>query len=176
ARELGLDPVELRRRNLIRSFPHRTALGWTYDSGDYQRCLELALELVEPERHSDETRLVGTGVGLYVERAAGMWESARVTVEQDGRVIARSGSSPHGQGHETAFAQIVADRLGVPLADVELRFGERPGVGTFASRSVAVGGSALVLAIEQIRARAGRIAARVLAVDEQALTWSRGSY
>ncbi|MBV9168376.1 MAG: xanthine dehydrogenase family protein molybdopterin-binding subunit, partial [Solirubrobacterales bacterium] len=101
AREIGLDPLELRRRNLIRSFPHRTALGWTYDSGDFERCLQLAVELVQPERHADNERLVGTGVGMYVERAGGLWESARVTVEPDGRVIARSGSSPHGQGHET---------------------------------------------------------------------------
>jgi carbon-monoxide dehydrogenase large subunit len=180
ARELGLDPVELRRRNVIRSFPHRTALGWTYDSGDYERCLELAVQLVEPEHHSDETRLVGTGVGMYVERAGGLWESARVTVRPDGRVIARSGSSPHGQGHETAFAQIVADGLGVPLADVELRFGDTaavpPGVGTFASRSVAVGGSALVLAIDEIRAEATRAAARMLAVEEDALAWSHGTF
>ena len=179
ARELGIDPVELRRRNLIRSFPHRTALGWTYDSGNYERCLELAAELVEPEHHSDEAALVGTGVGMYVERAGGLWESARVTVKPDGRVIARSGSSPHGQGHETAFAQIVADRLGVPLAAVELRFGDTadvpPGVGTFASRSIAMGGSALVLALDEICDQAVRTAARLLAVDPDAVQWSPGT-
>ena len=142
ARELGLEPAELRRRNLIRSFPHRSALGWTYDSGDYERCLDRALELVQPERGP----LVGTGVAMYVERAGGNWESAHVSVAGDGRVIARSGSCPHGQGHETTFAQIVADRLGIDLDDVELRFGEIPGVGTYASRSVAMGGSALVQA------------------------------
>ena len=176
ARELGLDPVELRQRNLIRSFPHRTALGWTYDSGNYAHCLELAVQLVEPERHSDETRLVGTGVGMYVERAGGLWESAWVTVKADGHVIARSGSSPHGQGHETAFAQIVADQLGVALDAVELRFGEPPGVGTFASRSVAVGGSALVLATEQIRTQAAPLAARLLAVDEGELNWGGAAF
>jgi aerobic carbon-monoxide dehydrogenase large subunit len=176
ARELGLDPVELRRRNLIRSFPHRTALGWTYDSGDYARCLELAVQLVEPEHHSDEKRLVGTGVAMYVERAGGLWESARVTIQADGHVIARSGSSPHGQGHETAFAQIIADRLGVPLEDIELRFGEPPGVGTFASRSVAVGGSALVLATEQVRTQAAPLAARMLAVHVGELTWGGGAF
>ena len=177
-RELGLDPVELRRRNLIRSFPHRTPLGWTYDSGDYERCLELAVELVGPEHRRDKATLVGTGVGMYVERAGGLWESARVTVKADGGVVARSGSSPHGQGHETAFAQIVADRLGVPLDAIELRFGDTadvpPGVGTFASRSAAMGGSALVLALDEIRAQAARTAARLLAVDEDALGWSRG--
>ena len=155
ARELGLEPAELRRRNLIRSFPHRSALGFTYDSGDYERCLDRALELVQPERGP----LVGTGVAMYVERAGGNWESARITVRPDGRVIARSGATPHGQGHETTFAQIVADRLGVDIDDVEMRFGDTaevpPGVGTFGSRSVAVGGSALVCAADRILEQAG---------------------
>ena len=100
---------------------------------------------------------------MYVERAGGSWESARISVRADGRVIARSGSTPHGQGHETTFAQIVADRLGVEVDDVEMRFGDTaevpPGVGTFASRSVAMGGSALVQAADRIleqAARAGR--------------------
>ena len=158
ARELGLEPVELRRRNLIRSFPHRSALGWTYDSGDYERCLDRALELVGPK--PSEGGVVGKGVAMYVERAGGSWESARISVGADGRVIARSGSTPHGQGHETTFAQIVADRLGVDVDDVEMRFGDTaevpPGVGTFASRSVAVGGSALVLAADRILEQVGQ--------------------
>ena len=154
ARELGIDPVELRRRNLVRSLPYRSALGWRYDSGDYGRCLDRALELLEPVPGGD---LVGTGVAMYVERAGGLWEGARVTVREDGHVIAHSGSSPHGQGHETTFAQLVADRLGVDPDDVELRFGEIPGVGTFASRSVAMGGSALVQAADQILAQAGSL-------------------
>jgi carbon-monoxide dehydrogenase large subunit len=154
ARELGLDPVELRRRNLIRSFPYRSALGWTYDSGDYVRCLDRAVELVSPERGW----LRGTGVAMYVERAGGNWESARVSVLQDGRVIACSGSSPHGQGHETTFAQIVADRLGIDPDEVEVRFGEIPGVGTYASRSVAMGGAALVQAADQILEQAAQVA------------------
>jgi carbon-monoxide dehydrogenase large subunit len=166
ARELGLDPVQLRRRNLIRSFPFATALGWTYDSGDYQRCLDVAVELVSPERASDAERVVGTGVAMYVERAGGQWESARVTVASSGRVVALSGSSPHGQGHETTFAQIVAERLGVDAADVELRFGDSAlvplGVGTFASRSVAMGGSALTLAVDRLVDEAAGVAARLL--------------
>jgi aerobic carbon-monoxide dehydrogenase large subunit len=97
-----------------------------------------------------------------VERAGGNWESARVSVGSDGRVIARSGSCPHGQGHETTFAQIVADCLGIDPGDVELRFGEIPGVGTYASRSVAMGGSALVQASERILESAARVAARLL--------------
>jgi len=168
ARRLGLEPVELRRRNLIRSFPHRSALGFTYDSGDYMRCLDLSLELLgdERDRAGAEDRLVGTGVAMYVERAGGNWESARMSVEPDGRVIARSGSTPHGQGHDTTFAQIVADRLGVEVGEVEMRFGDTaevpPGVGTFGSRSVAVGGSALVKAVEQLLERASGVAAALL--------------
>ena len=158
ARELGVDPVELRRRNLIRAFPYRSSLGWTYDSGDYARCLERAVELVAPERGP----LLGTGVAMYVERAGGNWESARVTVREDGRVVARSGSSPHGQGHETTFAQIVSDRLGIDPEQVELRFGELAGVGTYASRSTAMGGSALAQACERILIEATRAAARRL--------------
>jgi carbon-monoxide dehydrogenase large subunit len=158
ARELGLDPLELRRRNIVRSFPHRTPLGWTYDSGDYARCLELAAELVEPERAADGDRLVGTGYALCVERAGGQWESAQVTVEPSGRVVVASGSFPHGQGHETTFAQIAADELGVDPDDVELLFGDSdvvpPGIGTFASRSVAMGGSAVVRACAAIREQA----------------------
>jgi carbon-monoxide dehydrogenase large subunit len=174
ARDLGLDPVELRRRNLIRSFPYRSPLGWTYDSGDYQRCLDRALELAPPERASDEKRVVGTGVAMYVERAGGNWESARVRVLATGQVIAESGSCPHGQGHETTFAQIVADRLGVEVGDVELRFGDTavvpPGVGTYASRSVAMGGSALVRAIDRILEQGAGIAADLLGCPADQLT------
>ncbi len=187
ARELSLDPVQLRRRNLIRSFPYRSAMGFTYDSGDYERCLDLALELggdelelVERERHRDGGPLLGAGVAMYVERAGGGWESAQVTVQADGRVVASSGSTPHGQGHETTFAQIVADGLGVALDEVVLRFGDTavvpPGVGTYGSRSTAMGGSALVRAVEEIRTKAARIGAHLLGVDPDELTWSDGTF
>ncbi len=162
ARELGLDPLELRRRNLIRELPYETALGWTYDSGDYARCLELAEELVEPERRSDGERLVGTGFGMYVERAGGLFETAEAELLPTGRVLVRSGSSPHGQGHDTTFAQLAAERLGVGLEDVELRFGDSRevprGVGTFASRSVAMGGSAVVQAVDQLKEKCDLVA------------------
>jgi len=155
ARELGIDPLELRRRNLIRELPYETALGWTYDSGDYARCLELAEELVKPERSSDDERVVGTGFGMYVERAGGLFETADAELLPDGRVLVRSGSSPHGQGHDTTFAQLAAERLGIGLDDVELRFGDSQevprGVGTFASRSVAMGGSAVVQAVDALK-------------------------
>jgi aerobic carbon-monoxide dehydrogenase large subunit len=155
ARELGVDPLELRRRNLIRELPYETALGWTYDSGDYARCLELAEELVKPERSSDGARVVGTGFGMYVERAGGQFETAEAELLPGGRLLVRSGSSPHGQGHDTTFAQLAAERLGVEVDDVELRFGDSKavprGVGTFASRSVAMGGSAVVQAVDALR-------------------------
>jgi carbon-monoxide dehydrogenase large subunit len=165
ARELGIDPLELRRRNLIREFPYRTALGWTYDSGDYARCLDLAEELVEPERRSDEERVVGTGFGMYVERAGGLFESADAELLPNGKLVVRSGSSPHGQGHDTTFAQIAAERLGVGLEEVELRFGDSKevprGVGTFASRSVAMGGSAVVQAVDALKEKCEAVAARL---------------
>jgi carbon-monoxide dehydrogenase large subunit len=166
ATELGLDPVELRRRNLVPRdrFPYQTALGFTYDSGDYEGALDAVLELArvgkaraEQAVARAEGRLVGVGLALYVERVGPGWESAAVTVERDGRVICRVGSTPHGQGHETTFAQIAADELGVDPAVVEVRWGDSAeipsGVGTFASRSITVGGSALLLALRDVRAR-----------------------
>jgi aerobic carbon-monoxide dehydrogenase large subunit len=163
ARELRIDPLEIRRRNLIREFPYETALGWTYDSGDYARCLDTAEELVNRERHSDEVRVVGTGFGMYVERAGGMFETADAELLPNGKLLVRSGSSPHGQGHDTTFAQLAADRLGVELEDVELRFGDSKevprGVGTFASRSVAMGGSAVVQAVDALKEKCAAIAA-----------------
>jgi aerobic carbon-monoxide dehydrogenase large subunit len=148
ARELGMDPVELRRRNLIREFPHETPLGFSYDSGDYERCLDTALHLVSP--HRDPSRLIGTGVAMYVERAAGQWESAKIGIEEGGSVVVRSSASPHGQGHDITFAQIAADRLGVDPSAITLRFGDAPGVGTFGSRSTAVAGSAVALAADEL--------------------------
>jgi carbon-monoxide dehydrogenase large subunit len=155
ARELGLDPLELRRRNLIRELPYETALGWTYDSGDYALCLERAEALLRPERRADAERVVGTGFGAYVERAGGLFETAEAELLPDGHLLVRSGSSPHGQGHDTTFAQVAAQRFGVGLEDVELRFGDSKevprGVGTFASRSVAMGASALVQAVDALK-------------------------
>jgi aerobic carbon-monoxide dehydrogenase large subunit len=152
ARELGIDPAELRRRNLIAAFPHETPLGFTYDSGDYAQCLERALALVGEKPPG---RRVGRGVAVYVERAGGQWESAEMTRTDDGRVVVRSSSFPHGQGHDTTFAQIVADRVGIAIDDVELQFGDSdgpPGVGTFGGRSVAMAGSAIAVAADRLAA------------------------
>jgi len=180
ARELGLDPVELRRRNLVRDFPHQTPFGWTYDSGDYERCLDRALELAEVDRWRAERRAgrrLGVGVGMLIERSGGEWESAAIRREPDGRVLVRTGSSPHGQGHETTFAQIVADELGVDPAAVEIRWGDSQagpaGVGTFASRSTAMGGSALLAAARKLREEGGDEAE---ARFESGLVFSSGAY
>jgi carbon-monoxide dehydrogenase large subunit len=178
ARELGMDPIELRRRNLIREFPHQTPLGFSYDSGDYERCLDRALELARPETRASPETLVGSGVALYVERSGGQWESARASVELDGSVLIRSSSSPHGQGHDTAFAQVAAERLGIEIGQVQLRFGDSrevpPGVGTFGSRSMAMGGSAVARAVDELRAGCMRAAARVLGAGEDEVEWSAG--
>ncbi len=179
ARELGIDPVELRRRNLVRSFPYRTALGWTYDSGDFERCLDRAVELIaeapekpEPERSDwaappeapqEETAdvLVGTGVALSVERSGGLYECAEIHVDEDGDVLVVVGSTPTGQGHETLFAQIAADKLGVDPERVTVRTGDTDlladGVGSFASRTTAMGGSAVAAAADDLLANGGSV-------------------
>jgi aerobic carbon-monoxide dehydrogenase large subunit len=146
ARALDVDPVTLRTRNLIKQFPHRTPVGFEYDSGDYERCLARAVELALPERLEAPDRLVGTGAAVYVERAGGQFE--------DGCVTVRSSASPHGQGHATTFAQIAAERLGVDPEDVDLEFSDSsivpPGTGTFGSRSLTMAGSALARALDDI--------------------------
>jgi len=188
AQELGLDPVEVRRRNFIppERFPYPTPLGFTYDSGNYAQALDRALERIgydrwrhEQRRARTQGRLIGIGLAVYVERAgSGLWESAAVLVDPSGRVIVRPGSTSHGQGHETTFAQIAADILGVAPQDVVVEQGDSAmvprGVGTFASRSVATGGSALVVALEKIKAKAIRIAAHLLEAAEDDIAWERG--
>jgi aerobic carbon-monoxide dehydrogenase large subunit len=166
AAELGLDRVELRRRNVISagSFPHLTALGLELDSGDYVGALEEALGLAGWDallaaraRARADGRLAGVGLALYVERVGPGSETAWLTCAADGTVVLRTGSTPHGQGHETAFAQIVATELGIEPAAVTVRFGDSfeipEGTGTFASRSITVGGSAALLAARRLRAR-----------------------
>jgi carbon-monoxide dehydrogenase large subunit len=166
AAELGLDRVEIRRRNVIPrdAFPYRSPLGHTYDSGDYAGVLDAALELsrwddllAERDRLRAAGRLAGAGLALYVERVGPGWETARLRLEEGGSVVLYTGSSPHGQGHETAFAQIVAAELEVEPGAIEVRWGDSfeipEGVGTFASRSITVGGSAALLAARELRAR-----------------------
>lgn len=181
ARELGLDPVDVRRKNLIQAdaFPFTTSTGLTYDSGNYDAALDKALGIVDyagvrakQEALRKEGRYIGIGLSTYVEvcgmgpsaamPAAG-WDSATVRVEPTGSVTVLTGISPHGQGEETTFAQLVADELGVPIDQVNVIHGDTDkvqyGVGTFGSRGTAVGGAALKLAIETIQAKAIKIAA-----------------
>ena len=172
SRELGIDRIELRRRNLITTFPHRTPTGLVYDSGDYHACLDLALELAGADvaaaltAPSGPATASGAGVALYVERAGGAWESATIELEPDGRFVIATSANAHGQGHETTFAQIAADRLQVSLDAIVIRFGDSAtaprGVGTFGSRSVAMAGSAILVAADKLVTRARGLAAHLL--------------
>ncbi|HET6781196.1 MAG TPA: xanthine dehydrogenase family protein molybdopterin-binding subunit [bacterium] len=190
ARELALDPVEVRRGNLIPSnrFPYKTPTGLVYDSGNYERALDRALELLDydgwkvRQREARAAgRLLGIGVAVYVERAApAVWERTDVRVDPDGLVRVRPGSSSHGQGHETIFAQIAADNLQLDLDAVTVEFGDTArmpeGVGTFGSRSTTLGGSALILALDEVRAKAIKIAAHLLEAAEGDIELTEGHF
>ncbi len=200
ASELGLDPVEVRRKNLIEPhrFPYTTPTGATYDSGDYQAALNKALEVLdydafraEQAKARTQGRHLGLGFSIYTEACGsgpsarlgifgGGWESATVRVERSGRVTVLTGTSPHGQGIETAFAQMVADGLGVAPEEVEVVHGDtdrvQEGMGTFGSRSIAVGGSALHQAIVKVREKAQRIAAVMLEANPVDLVFDEGRY
>jgi carbon-monoxide dehydrogenase large subunit len=174
ARETGRDPVALRRLNMVRTFPYRTATGAFYDSGDYVARLDEALDLADvarfPARRADAARrgkLRGIGVGPYVEGTGGVpREYAEVRVLPAGVVEVPIGSQSQGQGHETVFAQVVAERLGVPFEAVRIVQGDTDrvtdGVGTFASRSMVRGGSAAVEASDLVVAAGKRMAAHLL--------------
>jgi aerobic carbon-monoxide dehydrogenase large subunit len=179
ADELRIDPVELRRRNLIPkdAFPVTTAAGATYDSGDYEAALDAVLRLAGYEelrgeqarrRQRGDRRQLGIGVSVYVEVTAyaGGTEFGSVEVQPDGSVTVLTGTSPHGQGHNTAFAQIVADALGVPFESVRVVHSDTAlvprGDGTMGSRSAQVGGSAVLRASEAVVEKARRVAAHLL--------------
>ena len=198
AQELGLDPVEVRRKNFPRpdEFPFATATGLLYDSGNYEAALDKALGLVdydglrrEQQSARQNGRLLGIGLSTYVEicalgpsaaMPAGGWESATVRVEPTGKVTVLTGASPHGQGQETSFAQITADMLGVDMNDVLVLHGDTSivqyGIGTFGSRATAVGGTAIVLAIEKVIAKAKHIAAHLLATSPEEIVFENGKF
>ena len=180
ARAMKVDPVELRRRNLIpkERFPFKTATGQVYDSGDYADLLDRTLAMADYAglRRGQAARrargeVVGVGVAAYVEPSGLGWESGQVRVESTGAVLAVTGSSAHGQGHETTFAQIIADELGVPPEAVTVRHGDThgapQGIGTFGSRSTALGGSALALASRDVKEKARKFAASMLEAAPQ---------
>jgi carbon-monoxide dehydrogenase large subunit len=177
AAELGLDPVDVRRRNFVSAeeFPYTNAGGVTYDSGNYAGTLDLALQHADYDRlrqiQTDRRargELVGIGLATYTEVSGGGFEGGQVEVEADGGVVAYTGSSAQGQGHQTTFAQIVADRLGVEPGTVRIVGGDSdapmPGMGTFGSRSTVLGGSALSNAAQIVRERMLRVAAALLEV------------
>ena len=197
AREIKMDPAELRRRNFIQpdQFPYKTQMGAVYDSGDYEKALDHALtvagwERLKQERDAARTagRLVGLGLSMYVEICGmgpsstlppGGWEHSQVTVERDGRISATTGTSPHGQGNETTFAQMLADQFGVPLDHVTIHHGDtavvKQGIGTFGSRSQAVGGAALHDAGSKVKAKMAKFAAALLEAHESDLVFENGT-
>lgn len=205
AHELGMDPLELRRRNWIRheEFPYTTIAGLTYDSGDYESATARAVELfgydelrAEQRRRRDagDTVQLGIGVSTYTEMCglapsrvlgslaygAGGWEHASVRMLPTGKVEVVTGTTPHGQGHVTSWSQIAADRLGVPFEDVQVLHGDTrvspKGMDTYGSRSLVVGGTAVVHACDKVVAKARRIAAHLLEASEEDLEFSGGKF
>ncbi len=196
AAELGLDPAAVRSKNFVRAdeFPFPTATGLTYDSGDYEGTQRKALEHVgyaklreEQAEGRKQGKLIGIGICSYGEicafgpspaTPAGGWESATVRVEPSGTVTVLTGSSPHGQGIETTFAQITADELGVPMDDIIILHGDTAvvqyGIGTFGSRNTAVGGAALYYALQDVKTKMNRFAEMML--DSQTTEFTSGNW
>jgi carbon-monoxide dehydrogenase large subunit len=201
AREMGIDPAELRRRNFIKSFPHQTPVIMTYDAGDYDASLKKAMELAdfkgfakrkrEAARHG---KLRGIGFSTYIEACGiapsqavgslgagvGLWESAEVRVNPTGSVEVLTGCHAHGQGHETTFAQLVSERLGIPIDNVSIVHGDTDkvqfGMGTYGSRSGAVGMSAIVKALDKIEAKAKKVASHMLEAAEGDIVFKDGKF
>ena len=200
AAETGMDPLEIRRRNAIpkEDFPYQTPVAFCYDSGDYHRLLDAATDLADypalrtaQEQARAEGRLRGVGIVCCIEAsgpapsavagslgsAVGFWESGEVRVHPTGQVSVYTGSHSHGQGHETTFAQVVADELGIPIENVEVVHGDTGrihfGMGTYGSRSACVGGSALVESARKVREKAVKIAAHLLEAAEEDVVFDR---
>ena len=201
ARELGVDPADLRRRNFVRTFPHQTPVIFAYDAGDYEASLKKALDLADykgfAKRKRDSARsgkLRGIGFSTYIEACGlapsqavgslgggvGQWESCEVRVNPTGSVEVLVGSHAHGQGHETTFAQVVSDRLGVPLENISIVHGDTDkvqfGMGTYGSRSGAVGMSALVKALDKVETKAKKVAGYLLEAAEADIVFKDGKF
>lgn len=203
--ELGMDPMKIRELNWIKheEFPFGTVAGLTYDSGNYEAATARAMELFgyeelreEQERRRADGSVVQLGIGIstYTEMcglapsrvlgalryAAGGWETASIRMLPTGKVEVITGTSPHGQGHETVWSQIVADRLGVPFEDVEVLHGDTAsshrGMDSYGSRSLSVGGTALVHAADKVLAKARRLAAHMMECDEADVEFASGSF
>ncbi|HZA66779.1 MAG TPA: xanthine dehydrogenase family protein molybdopterin-binding subunit [Geminicoccaceae bacterium] len=203
ARETGRDPAELRRKNFIPkdAFPYQTPVALTYDTGDYEAHLDKALELadyrnVDQRRQASEAKgkLRGVGFSCYIEACGvapsavagslgagvGLWESAKIRFTHTGMVQVLTGTHSHGQGHETTFAQLIAEKLGVPVDNVEVIHGDTEktpvGMGTYGSRSLAVGGQAIANAADKIIAKGKKIAAHLLEASEADIEFKDGSF
>lgn len=204
ARQTDLDPADLRRRNFVPpdAFPYQTQVALQYDSGNYEPALDKALEMVgyddlrkqQAERRESGGKLLGIGLSCYIEACglapsqvvgalgaqAGLWESAKVLVHPTGAVTVYSGSSAHGQGHQTTFSQIVADRLSIDPDQVDVIQGDTEkvqfGMGTYGSRSAAVGGSAIATAVDKVIAKAKQVAAHLLEAADEDVEFKDGEF
>jgi aerobic carbon-monoxide dehydrogenase large subunit len=198
AHELGKDPVEIRRINFIKpdQFPYKSAAGAVYDTGDYEKTLDKALAIVdyqnlrvEQARKRADGKLMGIGISTYIEICGfgpkgtlpyGLYESARVRVEQSGTVMVYTGSSPHGQGEETSFAQIVAEEFGVPIDSILIMHGDTDstpeGRNTYGSRTLAVGGSAVFTAVQKLKEKMKLIASHMLEANVSDVTLEDGNF
>ncbi|MGE0753016.1 MAG: xanthine dehydrogenase family protein molybdopterin-binding subunit [Variibacter sp.] len=201
ARELGIDPAELRKRNFIKNFPHQTPVIMAYDAGDYDASMKKALEIADYKNFGKRKReaerrgkLRGIGFSAYIEACGiapsqavgslgagvGLWESAEVRVNPTGSVEVLTGSHAHGQGHETTFAQLVSERLGIPIENVTIVHGDTDkvqfGMGTYGSRSGAVGMSAIVKALDKVEAKAKKVAAHMMEAAEGDIEFKDGTF
>jgi aerobic carbon-monoxide dehydrogenase large subunit len=201
ADELKMDPAELRRKNFIpaSAFPYKSPLGWTYDSGNYEAAMKKALDRVgyqqllkEQEEKRKKGELMGIGISSFTEIVGAgpshtfdivgikMFDSCEIRVHPTGKAMCRMGTKSQGQGHETTYAQIVAQELGIPAADVTVEEGDTDtapyGLGTYASRSTPVSGAATAVAARKIRDKARKIAAHLLEASEQDLEWEPGKF
>jgi carbon-monoxide dehydrogenase large subunit len=201
ARETGCDPAEFRRKNFVSSFPHQTPVVFAYDIGDYPKALDKALELADYKgvaarkaASAAAGKLRGVGFSAYIEACGlapsqtaaaigvgvGQWESAEVRVNMVGTVEVLTGSHSHGQGHETTFAQLVSSRLGIPIENVSIVHGDtdkvQMGMGTYGSRSGAVGMSAIFRALDKIEAKAKKVAGHVLEASEHDIEFKDGKF
>lgn len=201
ARQMQIDPADLRKRNFIKSFPHQTPVIMAYDAGDYHASLKKALELADVKGFNKRRReaarlgkLRGLGFSTYIEACGiapsqavgslgagvGLWESAEVRVNPTGSVEVLTGTHAHGQGHETTFAQLVSERLGIPFENVSIVHGDTDkvqfGMGTYGSRSAAVGMSAIVKALDKVEAKAKKVAAYMLEAAEGDIVFKDGKF